>query len=142
MSAYTKVATKIKRPSCLIKALGKLGFKTYMIEESTELLPLKGYRGDTRTQRAHIRIKGSGWGSKGYVGSASNDIGWEKLEDGSYAFHVSEYDLTKYNAGWQNKLLNYYAAEVVKEVAEENQFFIEEEEEIKDGIHIVCSTLF
>ena len=142
MSAYTKVATKIKRPSCLIKALQKLGFKAHMIEQSETLLPLKGYHGDFRAQKAHIRIKGSGWGSQNYVGSASNDIGWERLEDGSYAFHVSEYDLHKYNSTWQNKLVNYYAAEVVKEVAEENQFFVEEEVETQGEIHIVCSTLF
>jgi len=142
VSAYTRVATKIKRPSCLIKALQKLGFKSHMIETFDTAMGLKGYHGDVRSQKAHIRIKGSGWGNQNYVGNASNDLGWEKLEDGSFAFHVSDYDQSKYDRAWQNKLLNYYAAEVVREVAEENSFFIEEEEEINGEITLIATTLY
>lgn len=132
MSHYTRVTTKITRKSCLIKALQKMGFKAHMIEEAEQAMSLRGYSGDTRKQQANIRIKGSGWRGSNYVGGASNDLGWERLEDGSYAFHVSEYDQGKYNGGWQKKLMQQYSKEAIQEVAEENNFYIESET-LEDG---------
>ena len=143
MSHFSLIKTIITRKSALIKALCNMGFKTYMIEDSEELLSLKGYRGDTREQKAHIRIKGNGWGQTcNYVGGASNDLGFEKMMNGSYAFHVSEYDLGKYNKTWQTKLLNEYSREVVKEIATEQNFFVAEEETVGNEIHIKLTTAF
>jgi hypothetical protein len=127
MSMYTRVRTKIVNRSALLRALKNLGFKEHMVEVSDTPMSLKGYRGDDRQQRAHIRIKGSGWGqNSNYVGGASNDLGWEMLEDGTFAFHVSDYDVNKYNQGWQKRLTQQYAKEVITEIAEENKFFVED----------------
>lgn len=127
MSHYTKVKTKITRKSALVKALQNMGFKANAIEIHETPVPLRGYGGDTRKQVAHVRLKGAGWRGENVVGGASNDLGWEKLEDGSYGFHVSNYDRGKYNEGWQKKLAQQYSKEVIKEVAEENGFYIESE---------------
>jgi hypothetical protein len=132
MSHMTLVKTKITRGSCIKKALIKLGFKAHMIEESEELLNMRGYQGDTRKQRCHIRIKGSGWSGQNYVGGASNDLGFELLEDGTYGFHVSEYDSGRYNKAWIDKFTRAYSREVVGEICQEQNFFIAEESE-EDG---------
>ena len=142
MSHYTLVKSQIRRISPLIKALQKLGFQPHMIEYSENLLPLKGYQGDIRKQKANIRIKGSGWRGENYVGNASNDLGFERLEDGTYAFHVSQYDQMKYNSNWQTKLMNQYSCAVIHEECLTHGFFIEEKTEEADEINMVLTSPF
>lgn len=114
-----------------------------MIEVSDQTMALKGYGGDYRKQKAHVRIKGSGWGgSNNYVGGASNDLGFEQLEDGSFAFHVSDYDKRRYGGDWQKKLLQQYGREVIKEIATENNFFISNEHEENGEIFIEVHSQF
>lgn len=126
-----------------MKALRTLGFTDKMIEVSDTPLTLKGYHGDDREQKANIRIKGSGWGSnQNYVGGASNDLGFEKMSDGSWAFHVSDYDKSKYDQSWTTKLLNQYGLEVVKEVATEQNFFVESVTNQSNEIHVRLTTCF
>lgn len=112
MSHYTEVKTKIKDVSCLISALRLLGFKN--VVHNPKGIKLRGYQGDERTQTAHVQIKGSAHGKNNEVGTASNDLGWEKMSDGTYRFHVSEFDVQQYGKDWQNKLMRTYAEEVVK----------------------------
>ena len=143
MSHYSKITTKITKRNCLLKALVNMGFKSHMLEYSDDKMPLKGYQGDTRAQKANLRIKGSGWGtSHNYVGGASNDLGWELMEDGTYSMHVSDYDKSKYNQKWQMQLVKEYAREVIKEVSNEQNFFVESEEEIDGEIFIRVSSPF
>lgn len=123
MSHYTLCKTNITNKDCLIKALTEVGFKEHMLEYSEEKMSLRGYSGDTRAQKANLRIKGAGWKGANYVGSASNDLGWELMEDGTYAFHVSEYDKHKYNTIWQNKLMQQYSKAVVEQTAEEFGYY-------------------
>ena len=114
-----------------------------MIEDSETLMNLKGYAGDTRSQQAHVRIKGAGWGThSNYVGGASNDLGFERMADGSFALHVSEYDRSKYDTQWQQKLTQEYSREVIKEVAIEHNFFINEETEMDGEIYIEVNSPF
>lgn len=137
MSHYSEVRTTIKRSKvqCLKRALCTLGFKEHMIEISLDTpLALRGYQGDTRTQQAHVRIKGAGWKDANYVGTASNDLGFEFRDDGSCTFHVSDFDRTRYNQSWQDKLLQEYAKEVVKDMAGRQQFTIEEESRTPQGV--------
>lgn len=120
MSHYTEVQTRIRDQACLIAALQALGFQN--VEVSDTPIQLKGYRGDTRTQKANIRIKGSAWGRDNEVGGASNDLGWEKMQDGTFRFHVSDYDSHKYGREWQNKLTKTYAEEVIRKTVRPTGF--------------------
>ena len=145
MSHYTLVKSEITDIDCLVKALKHMGFKDHMIEVSPAVaMPLKGYRGDVRGQRAHVRIKGSGWGhSQNYVGGLSNDLGWEFCADGSTNFHVSDYDVRKYNKKWQAQLLQHYGVEKVRALAEENQFSeVLEETTEEQQIHLRFESIF
>ena len=114
MSHYTEVRTQIRDAACLVKALVKMGFKPHQIEQLSEKEQLLGYQGDKRKQRADIRIKGSGWKGNNHVGGASNDLGWERQADGTYAFHVSENEKHRYGKPWQDNLEANYTAEVVE----------------------------
>lgn len=133
MSHYTVVATTITSRKHLISALQDMGFKRHMIEESDNLLPLKGFQGDVRKQQANVRIKGSGWRGQNYVGGMSNDLGFELQNDGTYLFHVSDYDKGKYNSTWQEQLINHYSKHVVQEDIEMAGFYITEEQVMKNG---------
>lgn len=145
MSHFSKVRVNVKSRSALIKGLRRMGFSKHQIEVSDQKMTLKGYQGDDREQRANVRIKGSGWGEdQNYVGGASNDLGFELLEDGTYAFHVSDYDQGKYGKNWQEKFTAQYEREMFKETAEAQGFFIESEveDEVTGRIELIFSSPF
>lgn len=135
MSAYTEVKTQIRDISCLKRALMSLGFEEHMIEISETPMELKGYGGDIRKgKKACVRIRGAGW-NENYVGGASNDLGFERMEDGTLAFHVSEYDARSngYGTSWQKKLIQNYAVEIIKETAETSGYSYDNPYVNKDG---------
>jgi hypothetical protein len=88
MSEYKKMATSFleSEEDCLIDALVDIGFPRKVIEVHAEAEHLRGYEGDRRAQTAHIIIR------RENVGSGSNDLGFEKMADGTYELRVSEYD--------------------------------------------------
>ena len=83
MSAYKKFTDIQFRDLGLLKAaLGDLGYTA--IEEGSQL-PLYGYRGDQRPERAELVIR------RQHLTRASNDVGFQKTRDG-YVPIVSDYD--------------------------------------------------
>jgi len=83
MSAFKKFTDIQFRDLRLLKAaLGDLGFTA--LEEGTQL-PLYGYRGDQRAERAELVIR------RQHLTRASNDLGFQKTKDG-YIPVVSEYE--------------------------------------------------
>jgi len=129
MSHYSLIGTIIKNLNSLVAALKMCGFSQKAIEISSELLELRGYKGDVRKQRANVRIKGSGWAGENYVGGASNDLGFELMPDGTYAFHVSDYDRGKYGPNWQKELFANYSQDVTIKELELDGFQLEEVQE-------------
>lgn len=107
MSHFVSVVTEVRDPKALIRALGRMGFKN-KVETYDTPQHLYGYKGDMREQKADVIIR------RRYVGHASNDIGFEKTEDGRYISHISEFDQRKYNDAWQKKLYTYYGVEKSK----------------------------
>jgi hypothetical protein len=98
----------IKDSESLVEALKILGFTNVEVHDTPQ--QLHGYRGDLRDQKAHVIIR------KQYVGSASNDIGFLKMPDGTYKVWISDYDKSKYNDKWLTKLKSAYAInKLVKE---------------------------
>lgn len=142
MSHYSEVKSIMKNQKCLIKALQRMGFKREEIQVSDEAQNLRGFQGDTRKQKAHIRIKGAGWGNReNAVGGASNDLGWEKQADGTYKFHVSEYDQRSYGKQWQENLQAYYEEEVVRDHARMNGYTVTDYKQKNNGeIHLTVNT--
>jgi hypothetical protein len=69
---------------------------------------LYGYKGDVRPQKAHLVIR------REHVGTAANDVGWEKQPNGTYRAWISEYDARhRFNQQLQNKIKQEYAYHAV-----------------------------
>lgn len=104
MSEYHNVQIEVDDKDSIVKSLEEMGYKPKVFEEAQNLL---GYRGDRRKQVAHIIIP------KSQVGRASNDIGFEKQENGKYLLHISEYDIGQKFFDQTNfkKLYNKYKVE-------------------------------
>lgn len=79
---HTFTDTAFKDRECLLNALSECGYAT--VEEG-EALSLYGYRGDKRAETAQIVVR------RKFIGSASNDLGFQKTEAG-YVAVISEYD--------------------------------------------------
>jgi len=82
MSEYHVVQVKFKDESVLLATLKDMGLTPEVHEEAKHL---HGYQGDKRSQKAHIIIP------RKQVGSVSNDVGFERVEDG-FVLHASAYD--------------------------------------------------
>lgn len=106
MSHYLDIETCMSDEKALVRALARMGYTT--VETHKEPQNLYGYKGDMRTQKAEVIIR------RNYVGQASNDIGYAKGPDGNFKAIISEYDSSKHNTEWQNKVSTYYNVEKAK----------------------------
>jgi len=88
---------------------------------------LHGYQGDKRNQKAHIILP------RTQVGSASNDVGFERTKKG-FVLHASAYDHS-WRTGERLKTLNKKYAEnkLKKEVNRTSNFHILSRRDRKDG---------
>ena len=131
MSHFTTIQTQFTNPEALLKALDDTGYK--QVELHQEAQPLYGYQGDKRPQTAEIIIR------RQYVGRASNDLGFKRQEDGTYRAIISDYDRSRHNQEWLNRLNQRYAYHVATAKLEEQGFALIAEEKQEDGrIHLVA----
>src|SRR5579871_9544 len=100
MSAYGSYETQFKDGDVLCESLREMGFSEVLHHKTAQ--HLEGYHGDKRAQTAEIIVP------RRVVGSASNDIGFKRQADGSYAAIISEYDSSRHNAAWMTKLRQTY----------------------------------
>jgi hypothetical protein len=123
--------------AALIVALNRLGFQG-KVEVHQEAQALFGYQGDIRSQKAHIIIR------KEHVGSASNDIGFEQLADGTYRAWISDFDRnrqtggTTYDHRWLGRLKQAYGIEKAKTEAKKKGYMVREEKQSDGRIRLVC----
>ena len=130
MSHFTTIKTQFVAIDALVKALRDLGFPK--VEAHEQAQPLHGYQGDIRQDTAEIIIR------RKFVGRLSNDIGFKRQADGSFAAIISEYDRAKYSTPWLNSLLQRYAYHAVKQKLDQQGFSLVEEEVKQDKtIHLV-----
>ena len=86
MSHFVECQTEFRDPLALVAALVECGLEESQTEVHPEAVPLYGYQGDVRPQKAHIVIR------RQHVGPAANDVGWERQANGTYPAWISEYD--------------------------------------------------
>lgn len=108
MSKYlTFTDVVFKSESLLLAALADLG---YAEVERGEALPLYGYQGDVRKERAEIVVR------RRFIGSASNDLGFARTAEG-FTPIISEYDQRTLHGGkFVASLRAAYNERVVKEM--------------------------
>lgn len=100
----------------------------YKPEIHNKSVPLHGYRGDKREQKAHIVIP------RVQVGSSSNDIGFERTKEG-FILHASAYDHAWRESGNKIKQLNltYIENKIRKTVSGNSAYHITKREQREDG---------
>ena len=127
MSHYCEVAIELTDEGCLVAALNRLGFEG-KVEVHQTPQTLYGYKGDMRPQKAHIIIR------RQHVGSAANDLGFERQSDGTYRVWVSEFDESHngYNKAWLGKLKQAYGVEKARAEAKKRGFRVSEQK-LDDG---------
>lgn len=131
MSHFTIVKTQFKDVPGLIKALSDKGFKD--VETHEEAVHLYGYQGDVRPETAEIVIR------RQHVGSASNDIGFKRQEDGNYTAIISSYDRNRYSPKWLGELMQRYSYHVTRTKLLDQGFELVEEKTEQDGrVHIMA----
>ena len=108
MSHFVECRTEFRDRQALVAALVECGFQESQIEVHAEAVPLYGYQGDVRPQKAHIVIR------RQHVGPAANDVGWERQPDGTYRAWISEYDgRHRFDEAMQNRIRQEYAYQVI-----------------------------
>lgn len=111
MSAYTEQKTQINDAAILKECLAEKGYKD--VEQHATPQQLVGYHGDLRSNTAEIIIR------RKHVGGASNDIGFKKQGDGSFAAVISQFDKGKHNEAWMSDLKKRYADKKIRKVAQQ-----------------------
>ena len=106
MSAYIKNETCVRDINLLKDALKENGYPE--VEVNEEAQNLYGYHGDKRDDKAELIIR------RKHIGSVSNDIGFKKNKHGNYDAIISQYDSSKHNSVWLNKVKSTYTTLMVK----------------------------
>ena len=125
MSHFTAIKTQIKDAEALVKALADVGFKQVEVHGTAQ--PLYGFQGDVRSQTAEVIIR------RKYVGRASNDIGFQRQQDGTFEAIISEYDRRNYAQPWLNQVMQRYGYHALLATASVQGFAVEEEAVLADG---------
>lgn len=123
MSAYLQLATPMTDSDCLADALADMGFGGSMVEVHAQPVPLVGYEGAAREQRAHIVIR------RQHIGNASNDVGFVQTPTG-FRLIVSGYDQARFGSSWLARLSERYdvhRSEKERRLVEEQRRAAEEE---------------
>ncbi len=120
MSHFTEIKVNFlqKNEKALVAAL-ETRFGVGNVEVHDGGAPLYGYHGDNRAELnkgngnyappCHIVIR------RKNVGSASNDIGYRRAEDGTYVAYISDYDKgSHFTPAMQKNVLQEYTANVAQ----------------------------
>jgi hypothetical protein len=122
MSHFTCVATKIVDQEELVAALQDMG---YSPEVGLDI-QLYGYKGDLRPETANIVVR------RGELSSASNDLGFARVDDGTYSAIISAYDTHRF-PNLVKKITQHYAERVIMKSAAIQGFSVAEREVQRDG---------
>ncbi len=125
MSHFTTIRTQIRDRDALVKALTDLGFD--QVEVYAQPQHLYGFEGDLRPQVAEVIIR------RHYISGASNDIGFQRQDDGHFEAMISDYDRHRFNRDWLNTLTQRYGYHQLLQTAAEQGFALEEQEVLADG---------
>lgn len=120
MSKYLKVKTEFRDEAMFREALEVVcEERRIRFEEHAEATNLIGWQGATRDDVAHYIVR------RGYVGHASNDLGFRR-EDGQVVAVISEYDMRHGGQAILNAVKREYARRKVTEMARRRGLEVEE----------------
>lgn len=139
MSHFTEMSVNFdqKNEKDLIAALEEQ-FGEGSVEVHEEGAGLYGYGGDLRSKKAttsadyapecHIIIR------RKHVGSASNDVGYRRLENGKYAVYISDYDKgSNFSKAKQDQVAQNYGVNVAEKNLKKQGWIVKKSVE-KNGV--------
>jgi hypothetical protein len=100
MSKYNRQRSQYNDRDCLVAALNEMGYADVEIHD--EAVNLIGYHADVRPEKANVIVR------RRYIGTAANDLGFVKEQDGTFSAIVSDYDSHKHGAAWMTGLKKAY----------------------------------
>lgn len=124
MSHFTRTRTRLVDGRALVEALVALGFDD--VENHDDAVPLFGYRGDQRADKANIIVR------RKHIGSASNDIGFVRTPSGEFTAIISEFDARRFGPNWLRQLSVEYARATVNQYAADNGWTREQGEVVEE----------
>lgn len=125
MSHFSRINTKIVDQDALVKALADVGYSRVRVHE--QAVPLEGFLGDGREQRAHVVVP------RREVGRLSNDLGFERTVDGTFRAWISDFDARKHDGRWLDTLTHRYAYHATVDSLAAQRFDVVEQETRHDG---------
>lgn len=139
MKVNFRVANEEEFIACLEESFGKGNIEVH--EEGTALF---GFQGDNRSNKSpnspdfapkcHIVIR------RKTVGPSSNDVGYRRLEDGSYAAYISEYDQGRnFTKKKQDLIAQDYSARVAEKSLKAQGYTLKRTVEKDGNIKIVAT---
>jgi len=142
VSRYTELKTHFKDSECLFDALSDMGYK--VIEGSSDGTPLVGYQGDYRRKddwnahttnpaealKAHIIVR------RKHIGSMANDLGFQRMPDGTFRAIISDYDSRQHNGAWVQKLTHRYNIALDKKKAKAMGYTVAEKQLEGGGVKL------
>ena len=145
MSHFTELAVEYsqKCEAQLVAALEET-FGKGNVEVHEDGAALMGYHGDNRAKLAtsnpnyappcHIIIR------RKHVGSASNDVGYRRTEDGKYVVYISDYDKgSNFNKAKQNKVTQDYTVGVTEKQMKAQGYVVKRAVGEKGAIKLIAS---
>jgi hypothetical protein len=127
MSKYKVIKTTFTDVDLLLEAIEAVGVPCEVAPPG-ELLPLYGYRGDRRPERANVVIR------RRNISVGANDVGFAVQPDGSIGTIISEFDSHSRGQRMVNSITQQYAVLNVTRLAEAGGYTVCQE---KDGVGAV-----
>lgn len=136
MSAYKRIKTEYKTLKSLLNALHDLGYNPDVAPNPKEnTISLIGYHGDTRPEKAVVRIP------RQQVGHVSNDVGfcWNGSE---YEAIISDYDRGfRFDDEKQKSLKQRYTLHETKRLASLQGYSLQEQVLADGTIRLTCTSI-
>ena len=132
MSAYKEFnSIAFNNGELLVQALAEMGFTA----EIGQSLPLYGFQGDQRDQRAQIVIR------RNQIGSLSNDLGFA-WNGQAFIPIISEYDAQgRLNQRWREQLQATYSKLAIMRFLQEKKAAIGRIQSLEDGSIVFQATV-
>jgi hypothetical protein len=125
LSHFTRIRTQLRDAEVLVEALHAVGHRQVEVHDQPQTL--YGYRGDARPEKAEVIVR------RKHIGSASNDIGFARQQDGTFEAIISDFDRRRYNKAWMAKLTHAYSHAATLRYAATHGYEVATDELQQDG---------
>ena len=129
MSHLVETTTNFTNEDYLINGLKKMGVNMSLVNTYSEKQQITDYYGKQSNRKANIVVK------RNATSSIHSDVGFEKMEDGTYRVHYDNMDGNRF----MEKLTQSYSQVAVEDVLENQGFSLNSTEVIGGNQQLIFS---